>query len=140
MGRATRAARAAARTAATAVLLACLTPSATAAPEPSIAIMRRTFAGLDRDGDVKVSAEEAVSCGLAPDLFVKHDRDRDGLLDGDEFTMLYHDLLVRSRRIVPRDIADEVARVRARIRAREDARRRGDSARSAPAQHDRPAR
>lgn len=110
----------------------CLVASALAAPQASIAVMRRTFARLDADGDVKVSAEEAVSCGLAPDLFVKHDRDRDGLLDGDEFTMLYHDLLVRSNRVVPRDIADEVVRVRARIRAREEARRRGGDSAEVP--------
>ena len=118
-------ARIGARIAAAALALACLSRGATAAPEASISVMRRTFARLDADGDVKVSAQEAVSCGLAPDLFVAHGRDRDGLLDGDEFTLLYHDLLVRSKRVVPRDIADEVVRVRARIRAREQARRRG---------------
>lgn len=108
--------------------LAAFAPSARADDAPSaptsLAVLRRTFDRMDADANGFVSAAEGAKAGLPASCFVVHDRDRDGHLSRDEFTLCYRALLLDSKRAVPADIAEEVVRVRARQRAREEARRR----------------
>lgn len=87
--------------------------------------VRGLFKKLDRDEDSFVSAGEAGRTGIPVKSFFDGDWDGDRQLSPDEFTLWYWHLLVDDGRPVPKDLADEAARVETLRRAREAERRSG---------------
>lgn len=61
-----------------------------------------SFASLDRNGDGRLSADEAAARHGLPELMADYDRDRDGRLDREEFQALLDDAAREARRVEAR--------------------------------------
>ena len=90
-------------------------------PVGSLTRARAVFERIDADGDSTLSPDEATSIGIPAEHLERHDSDGDLCLSRDEFSVYYYYLIMTAAEGVETDLANEVARLSALRRTREDA-------------------